>query len=112
MPESTHTVPTRLESDSMGTVEVPANVYWGAQTARLLIHQTKLTRDGLVTGWTNTMTCRRHRQRVCQALPADVLLTPGTFDQEIALAPLLVARLELSEVLEKTAALLPDISCS
>jgi fumarate hydratase, class II len=31
-------VPTRLESDSMGTVEVPANVYWGAQTARSLIH--------------------------------------------------------------------------
>ena len=38
MSESTHTVPTRLESDSMGTVEVPANVYWGAQTARSLIH--------------------------------------------------------------------------
>src|SRR5919199_6401040 len=38
MPESTHTVPTRLESDSMGTVEVPAHVYWGAQTARSLIH--------------------------------------------------------------------------
>ncbi len=29
---------TRLESDSMGTIEVPANVYWGAQTARALIH--------------------------------------------------------------------------
>jgi fumarate hydratase class II len=28
----------RLESDSMGTVEVPANVYWGAQTARSLLH--------------------------------------------------------------------------
>ena len=38
MPEPTHTVPTRLESDSMGTVEVPANVYWGAQTARSLLH--------------------------------------------------------------------------
>ena len=38
MPEPTHTVPTRLESDSMGTVAVPANVYWGAQTARSLIH--------------------------------------------------------------------------
>src|SRR3989449_11263141 len=38
MPEPTHTVPTRLESDSMDTVEVPANVYWGAQTARSLLH--------------------------------------------------------------------------
>src|SRR5437867_13157601 len=38
MPELTTSVPTRLESDSMGTVAVPANVYWGAQTARSLIH--------------------------------------------------------------------------
>jgi fumarate hydratase class II len=38
MPEPTQSVPMRLESDSMGTVEVPANVYWGAQTARSLIH--------------------------------------------------------------------------
>ncbi len=30
--------PSRSESDSMGTIEVPANVYWGAQTARALIH--------------------------------------------------------------------------
>jgi fumarate hydratase class II len=28
----------RRESDSMGEVEVPANRYWGAQTARSLIH--------------------------------------------------------------------------
>lgn len=28
----------RIESDSMGTIEVPDNVYWGAQTARSLIH--------------------------------------------------------------------------
>src|SRR5215831_17806184 len=38
MPEPTTPVLTRLESDSMGTVAVPANVYWGAQTARSLIH--------------------------------------------------------------------------
>ncbi len=31
-------IQTRLEADSMGTIEVPANVYWGAQTARSLIH--------------------------------------------------------------------------
>ena len=31
-------IQTRVESDSMGTIEVPANVYWGAQTARSLIH--------------------------------------------------------------------------
>jgi fumarate hydratase class II len=31
-------VPTRTESDSMGTIEVPANVYWGAQTQRSLLH--------------------------------------------------------------------------
>ncbi|MCX7880747.1 MAG: class II fumarate hydratase [Ignavibacteria bacterium] len=29
---------TRIERDSMGEIEVPANVYWGAQTARSLIH--------------------------------------------------------------------------
>ncbi len=28
----------RIETDSMGNVEVPAHVYWGAQTARSLIH--------------------------------------------------------------------------
>jgi fumarate hydratase class II len=46
---STHTDPaaevqekpqmkTRTESDSMGKIEVPANVYWGAQTERSLVH--------------------------------------------------------------------------
>ena len=29
---------TRTESDSMGTIEVPADVYWGAQTSRSLLH--------------------------------------------------------------------------
>src|SRR6202008_2641436 len=29
---------TRQESDSMGTIEVPADHYWGAQTQRSLIH--------------------------------------------------------------------------
>jgi fumarate hydratase class II len=29
---------TRIESDSMGQIEVPANVYWGAQTQRSLVH--------------------------------------------------------------------------
>lgn len=29
---------TRLESDTMGTIEVPADKYYGAQTARSLIH--------------------------------------------------------------------------
>jgi fumarate hydratase class II len=29
---------TRVESDSMGTIEVPANHYWGAQTQRSLVH--------------------------------------------------------------------------
>ena len=32
------TVRTRIESDSMGKIEVPSNVYWGAQTQRSLIH--------------------------------------------------------------------------
>ena len=32
------TTETRLESDSMGTIEVPADRYWGAQTARSLHH--------------------------------------------------------------------------
>jgi fumarate hydratase, class II len=30
--------PTRTETDSMGPVEVPADRYWGAQTARSLVH--------------------------------------------------------------------------
>ena len=29
---------TRIESDSMGQIEVPAEHYWGAQTQRSLIH--------------------------------------------------------------------------
>ena len=32
------TIPTRTESDSMGKIEVPAHVYWGAQTQRSLLH--------------------------------------------------------------------------
>src|SRR5207244_2272251 len=32
------TTRTRTESDSMGSIEVPANVYWGAQTQRSLLH--------------------------------------------------------------------------
>src|SRR6202140_960033 len=31
-------VPMRVESDSIGQIEVPANVYWGAQTQRSLLH--------------------------------------------------------------------------
>src|SRR3982075_427866 len=30
--------PARIEADSMGKMEVPADRYWGAQTARALIH--------------------------------------------------------------------------
>jgi len=31
-------VPTRAETDSMGAIEVPTDRYYGAQTARSLIH--------------------------------------------------------------------------
>ena len=31
-------IKTRTESDSMGKIDVPANVYWGAQTQRSLLH--------------------------------------------------------------------------
>jgi fumarate hydratase class II len=31
-------VKSRTESDSMGKIEVPSNVYWGAQTQRSLLH--------------------------------------------------------------------------
>jgi fumarate hydratase, class II len=34
----TYAGPTRTESDSMGKIEVPVNRYYGAQTARSLIH--------------------------------------------------------------------------
>ncbi|MBO0721396.1 MAG: class II fumarate hydratase [Blastocatellia bacterium] len=30
--------PARIETDSMGPIDVPSDVYWGAQTARSLIH--------------------------------------------------------------------------
>ncbi|HXF42145.1 MAG TPA: class II fumarate hydratase [Pyrinomonadaceae bacterium] len=36
-PKTTSTA-TRIETDSMGEIEVPTNVYWGAQTQRSLIH--------------------------------------------------------------------------
>src|ERR1700752_2265003 len=32
------TTRTRIESDSMGKIELPSNVYWGAQTQRSLLH--------------------------------------------------------------------------
>ena len=32
------TLETRPESDSMGTIQVPVNAYWGAQTQRSLEH--------------------------------------------------------------------------
>ena len=38
LPIGTGMSDTRLESDSMGTIEVPAEHYWGAQTQRSLIH--------------------------------------------------------------------------
>jgi fumarate hydratase class II len=41
MPDTTqfaNSVPTRTESDSMGKIEVPMDRYYGAQTARSLIH--------------------------------------------------------------------------
>jgi fumarate hydratase class II len=31
-------IPTRSESDSMGSIDVPMDRYYGAQTARSLIH--------------------------------------------------------------------------
>src|SRR5437870_2772153 len=37
MPEATKTN-TRIETDSMGEIEVPADKYWGAQTERSLLH--------------------------------------------------------------------------
>jgi fumarate hydratase class II len=38
MTDTTQQLPTRSESDSMGKMEVPADRYYGAQTARSLIH--------------------------------------------------------------------------
>ena len=39
MSEATEkTVKTRIETDSMGEIEVPVTAYWGAQTQRSLKH--------------------------------------------------------------------------
>lgn len=38
MTEHSSNPAVRIESDSLGKIEVPANVYWGAQTARSLVH--------------------------------------------------------------------------
>jgi fumarate hydratase, class II len=38
MTDNTQQIPTRTESDSMGKMEVPTDRYYGAQTARSLIH--------------------------------------------------------------------------
>ena len=38
MNEQPVVAPMRIETDSMGTIEVPADVYWGAQTARSLVY--------------------------------------------------------------------------
>ena len=37
-PQFAKSVPTRTESDSMGKIDVPVDRYYGAQTARSLIH--------------------------------------------------------------------------
>ena len=37
-PSPASKIPARVESDSMGKIEVPADRYYGAQTARSLIH--------------------------------------------------------------------------
>src|SRR5208282_1366338 len=38
IPTTSPQIKTRTESDSMGKIEVPSNVYWGAQTQRSLLH--------------------------------------------------------------------------
>ena len=38
VPIATGATGTRTESDSLGSIEVPAEHYWGAQTQRSLIH--------------------------------------------------------------------------
>src|SRR6185369_201126 len=38
MPAKGGAMSFRIESDSMGKIEVPADVYWGAQTQRSLVH--------------------------------------------------------------------------
>ena len=38
LPIGTGKTGIRIESDSMGTIEVPAERYWGAQTQRSLLH--------------------------------------------------------------------------
>jgi fumarate hydratase class II len=38
VPIGTGATGMRVESDSMGSIEVPAEHYWGAQTQRSLIH--------------------------------------------------------------------------
>jgi fumarate hydratase class II len=38
LPIGTGAIGTRVESDSMGEIEVPAEHYWGAQTQRSLLH--------------------------------------------------------------------------
>ena len=37
-PEKDQDAPSRIETDSMGAIEVPASSYWGAQTQRSLLH--------------------------------------------------------------------------
>jgi len=37
-PEQNQKAATRIETDSMGQIEVPADKYWGAQTQRSLLH--------------------------------------------------------------------------
>ena len=48
-PETSTSATTRTESDSMGTIEVPANHYWGAQTERSL-HNFDIGRNTFVWG--------------------------------------------------------------
>jgi len=56
------------------------------------------------------MTRRWHlHQRLVHVVPAEVLLTPDTFDQEISLTPRLIARVERAGVLAQPTALAPNL---
>ena len=50
MDDSTQTQ-TRVECDNMGTVELPANVYWGTQTARSLKPKENRHPDNVLTSF-------------------------------------------------------------
>src|ERR1700716_2141909 len=76
----------RTESDSMGQIEVPAHVYWGAQTQRSLLHF-NIGRETRPPEFTRALGCQKKACRLVNqnlsTLPAEKAILIGQAAEEV-----------------------------